>query len=163
GTSGGVAEAAVRTAYELVAGVSLSDINVRELRGVSTHSREVELDVKGQKIVIRVVSTINEAEKALQEIKDGVAKFQLLEVMACPGGCVNGGGQPTSRCVLDIEKRAEGLYREDSELKLRKSQENSEIKKLYEELLEKPGSHKSHELLHTTYKDCFAGSYRDIK
>jgi len=164
GASGGVAEAAVRTAYELVTGDELKDVDFKSMRGTSDHSRSIELDLKGTKVVVRIVSTLVEAEKALQEIKDGTANFQMLEVMACPGGCVNGGGQPYSYNDTTIKaKRAAGLYKEDSELPIRKSHENPEIQKLYAEFLKNPGSHKSHELLHTTYEDLFKGSYRDLK
>lgn len=166
GASGGVAEAAARTAYEFVTGEELKDVDIKAMRGVteSNRSRSIELDLKGTKVVVRVVSTLVEAEKALQEIKDGTANFQLLEVMACPGGCVNGGGQPYSYNDTTIkQKRAAGLYKEDTELSIRKSHLNPEIKKLYEEFLQKPGSHKSHDLLHTTYEDLFKGSYRDLK
>lgn len=163
GASGGVAEAAVRTAYEVATGKPLSDVDIKELRGVYNRCRDVEFDINGSKVVVRVVSTLKEAEKSIQEIKNGTAKFHLLEVMACPGGCVNGGGQPRS-CDSSLikEKRAEGLYKEDKELPLRKSHENPEIKKLYAEFLEKPGSHKAHELLHTTYTDRLKGSYKDF-
>lgn len=166
GASGGVAEAAARTAYEFVTGEELKDVDIKEMRGVtkSSRSRSIELDLKGTKVVVRIVSTLVEAEKALQEIKDGKANFQLLEVMACPGGCINGGGQPYSYNDTTIkQKRAEGLYKEDRELPFRKSHLNPEIKKLYAEFLKEPGSHKAHELLHTTYEDLFKGSYRDLK
>lgn len=164
GASGGVAEAAARTAYEFVTGEELKDVNIKKMRGVSNRSRTVELDLKGTKVVVRVVSTLVEAEKALKEVKEGTANFQMLEVMACPGGCVNGGGQPYSFNDTTIkQKRAEGLYQEDSELQLRQSHQNPEIKKLYAEFLKEPGSHKAHELLHTTYEDLFKGSYRDLK
>lgn len=164
GASGGVAEAAARTAYEFVTGEELKDVDIKTMRGTSNRSRSVELDLKGTKVVVRVVSTLAEAEKALKEIKDGTANFQMLEVMACPGGCVNGGGQPYSFNDTSIkQKRAEGLYQEDSELQIRKSHQNPEIKKLYAEFLKEPGSHKSHELLHTTYENLFKGSYRDLK
>ena len=84
--------------------------------------------------------------------------------MACPGGCVNGGGQPSSRDNAKTkEERAEGLYTEDKNLALRRSHENPDIIKLYKECLEKPGSHLAHELLHTTYSDMFTGSYKDLK
>lgn len=166
GASGGVAEAAARTAYEFVTGEELKDVDIKDMRGVtkSSRSRSIELDLKGTKVVVRIVSTLVEAEKALQEIKDGTANFQLLEVMACPGGCINGGGQPYSYNDTTIkQKRAEGLYKEDRELPFRKSHLNPEIKKLYAEFLKEPGSHKAHELLHTTYEDLFKGSYRDLK
>jgi len=163
GASGGVAEAAVRTAYELVTGKSLESVDVKDLRGTENRCRDVELDIEGKKVVVRVVSTLKEAEKSLMLIKKGEAKFQMLEVMACPGGCVNGGGQPKSCNSSAIKgKRAMGLYEEDANLPVRKSHENPEIKKLYAEILEKPGSHKAHELLHTTYKNRLKGSYKDF-
>lgn len=163
GASGGVAEAAVRTAYEIATGKSLSSVDFKELRGVNNRSRDVEIDLGGTKIIIRVVSTLKEAEKSLSEIKEGKAKFQLLEVMACPGGCINGGGQPRSCDDSSIkEKRALGLYKEDSELCFRKSHDNPEIKKLYSEFLQEPNSHKAHQLLHTFYEDKFKGSYKDL-
>ena len=164
GASGGVAEAAVRTAYEFATGETLNNVDIKELRGTTNRCRDVELDIKGTKVVVRVVSTLKEAEKSLQEIKNGTAKFQMLEVMACPGGCVNGGGQPRSCDNSAIKaERAKGLYKEDTELTLRKSHVNPSIKKLYDEFLEEPNSHKAHELLHTVYKDKLSGSYRDIK
>ncbi len=166
GASGGVAEAAARTAYYYVTGENIAENDIKEMRGVDANSRSktVELDIKGTKVGVRVVSTLVEAEKAIQEIKKGTANFQLLEVMACPGGCVNGGGQPTSCSNAKIkEKRAEGLYTEDKNLPVRRSHENPDIIKLYENDLEKPGSHKAHELLHTTYADKFTGSYKDVK
>lgn len=163
GASGGVAEAAARTAYEFVTGEELTDVNITPMRGTQNRSKTMELDLKGTKVVIRIVSTIVEAEKALKEIEDGTANFQMLEVMACPGGCVNGGGQPYSFNDTTIkQKRAAGLYKEDAGLKLRKSHENPDIKKLYAEFLGKPGSHQAHDLLHTTYEDMFKGSYRDL-
>lgn len=163
GASGGVAEAAVRTAYEFATGEPLSDVNFTPLRGTTNRCRDVELDIKGTKVVVRVVSTLKEAEKSLQEIKAGTAPFQMLEVMACPGGCINGGGQPRSCDDSRIKgERAEGLYKEDSELNLRKSHMNPSIQKLYQEYLQHPNSHKAHEILHTIYTDKFAGSYKDI-
>ncbi len=165
GASGGVAEAAVRTAYNMVTGENLADDDIKPMRGVDKNSRSksVELDIKGTKVVVRVVSTLKEAEKAIQEIKSGTANFHLLEVMACPGGCVNGGGQPRSCDDATIkEKRAEGLYEEDRNLPRRRSHDNPDIIKLYKENLEKPGSHLAHELLHTTYADMKKGSYKDF-
>lgn len=163
GASGGVAEAAVRTAYEFATGEPLNDVDIKQMRGTSNRSRSIELDLKGTKLVVRVVSTLVEAEKALQEIKNGTADFQMLEVMACPGGCINGGGQPRSCDDSKIkQERADGLYKEDHELPVRKSHMNPSIQKLYNEYLEYPGSHKAHEILHTVYSDKFAGSYKDI-
>lgn len=154
GASGGVAEAAVRTAYNMVTGENLKNLDVVPLRGVDAASRSKEaiIDIKGKQIKIRVVSTLKEAEIAVREVKEGKADFQMLEVMACPGGCVNGGGQPTGCHNLEIkEERAKGLYTEDENLPVRNSHQNPDIIKLYKEHLEKPGSHKAHELLHTSY------------
>ncbi len=164
GASGGVAEAAVRTAYEYATGEPLQDIDIKPLRGTSNRCRDVELDLKGTKLVVRVVSTLKEAEKSIKEIKEGKAQFALLEVMACPGGCINGGGQPRSCDDSTVKaQRAEGLYKEDKDLAVRKSHLNESIQKLYSDYLEKPNSHKAHELLHTVYQDRFQNSYRDVK
>lgn len=164
GTSGGVAEAAVRTAYEFATGEVLQDVDIKQLRGTSNRCRDIELDLRGTKLIVRVVSTLKEAEKSLKEIKEGKARFHMLEVMACPGGCINGGGQPRSCDDSKVKaKRAEGLYNEDKNLALRKSHMNPSIQKLYQEFLEYPNSHKAHELLHTVYMDRFKDSYRDIK
>lgn len=163
GASGGVAEAAVRTAYELQTGETLKDVDMKEFRGLD-RSKLIELDLKGTKVKIKVVSTLKEAEKCIQEIKDGKADYQMLEVMACPGGCINGGGQPLSFNNSKIkELRAQGLYFDDASCEVRKSHENPEIQKLYKEFFEKPNSHKAHEYLHTTYEDRFKDSYRDLK
>ena len=163
GASGGVAEAAARTAYEFATSEPLNDVDIKQMRGTSNRSRDIELDLKGTKLIIRVVSTLREAEKSLKEIKEGKAKFQMLEVMACPGGCINGGGQPRSCDDSKIkEERAQGLYKEDTELEYRKSHFNPSIRKLYNEYLEEPNSHKAHELLHTIYTNKFTGSYKDI-
>ncbi|MGN0031987.1 MAG: NADH-dependent [FeFe] hydrogenase, group A6 [Candidatus Gastranaerophilaceae bacterium] len=163
GTSGGVAEAAARTAYEFATGEPLNDVDIKPMRGTTNRSKSIELDIKGQKLVVRVVSTLKEAEKAIREIKEGKANFQLLEVMACPGGCVNGGGQPRSCDNSKLkQERADGLYKEDTELPVRKSHMNPSIQKLYQEYLEYPNSHKAHELLHTAYQNKFVGSYKDV-
>ena len=163
GASGGVAEAAVRTAYELATSETLQDVDIKQLRGTSERCKDIEIDIKGSKIVVRVVSTMVEAEKAIQEIKAGKANFQMLEVMACPGGCINGGGQPRSCDSSKIKaERAAGLYKEDAELQTRKSHYNQSVRKLYNEYLQEPNSHKAHEILHTIYKDRFKGSYKDI-
>ena len=166
GASGGVAEAAVRTAYNMVTGEELSNVDIKTLRGVDSKSRTKDLvvDIKGTSVKVRVVSTLKEAEKSLKEIKAGTSNFHILEVMACPGGCVNGGGQPISCSDSSIkEKRAEGLYEEDRNLEFRRSHQNPDIIKLYNECLGgKPGSEIAHHLLHTTYSDKFKGSYKDI-
>ena len=166
GASGGVAEAAVRTAYEFVTGETLENLDFKPLRGVDAASRtkDAVVDIKGNKVKVRVVSTLKEAEKSIKQLQEGTADFHILEVMACPGGCINGGGQPRSCDNSKIkEERAAGLYKEDAQLPYRKSHDNPDIKKLYAEFLEKPNSHKAHELLHTHYKNLFANSYKDLK
>ena len=141
GASGGVAEAALRTAYNIVTGKNLDNLDVVPLRGVDekARSKEASVEINGKQIKIRVVSTLAEAENAVREVKKGKADFQMLEVMACPGGCINGGGQPSSCKNIEIrEKRAQGLYSEDKGLKYRNCHENPDIIKLYNECLEKP-------------------------
>lgn len=163
GASGGVAEAAARTAYEVVTGETLENPDLEDFRGLQTF-KEISMDLKGTKVKVRVVNTLKEAEKSLQDIKAGKADFQMLEVMACPGGCINGGGQPMSCDDSTIKlKRAAGLYQNDKELPIRKSHENPDVQRLYKEHLGEPNSHKAHELLHTHYKNRFTGSYRDVK
>lgn len=163
GVSGGVAEAAARTAYEIVTGEELKDVVITEMRGTN-RVKTVELNLKDTPVKVKIVNTLKEAENCIREIKDGKADYQLLEVMACPGGCINGGGQPISCNDSSIkEKRAEGLYADDKNLPVRRSHKNPDIIKLYETELEKAGSHKAHELLHTTYADKFTGSYKDVK
>jgi len=159
GVSGGVAEAAARTAYEVVTGETLKDVVINDMRGTK-RVKTVELDLKGTKVKVKIVNTIREAEKCIREIKEGKADYQLLEVMACPGGCINGGGQPIScNDSMIKEHRAEGLYTDDEQGAWRKSHENPEIKDLYAKHLEKPNSHKAHELLHTTYSNKRVGCY----
>ena len=162
GVSGGVAEAAARTAYTLVTGNELQNVVINDMRG--THRvKTVELDLNGTKVKVKIVNTLAEAEKCMREIKEGKADYQLLEVMACPGGCINGGGQPLSFNDSTIkEQRAQGLYADDEKGQYRKSHENPEIKDLYAKHLEKPNSHKAHELLHTSYKDKRTNCYISV-
>lgn len=159
GVSGGVAEAATRTAYEIATGEELKDVVINEMRGLN-RVKTVELDLNGKKLKVKIVNTLKEAEKCIKEIKEGKADYQILEVMACPGGCINGGGQPISCNEPAIrDARAAGLYEDDEKGEWRKSHQNPDIKELYAKHLEKPNSHKAHELLHTTYsnkrKSCY--------
>lgn len=162
GVSGGVAEAAARTAYQMVTGEELTDVVIEPMRG--THRvKTVQLDLKGTPVKVKIVNTLREAEECIKEIQEGKADYQLLEVMACPGGCINGGGQPQSCDDLSIrEKRAQGLYEDDATGEWRKSHENPDIKELYAKHLEKPGSHEAHELLHTTYSDKWTKLYKNV-
>ena len=156
GATGGVMEAALRTAVETITGDELKKLDFEEVRGTKGVKKATvmvgEIPVK-----VAVAHGLANARKILDEIKEGKADYQFVEIMACPGGCVNGGGQPIVsskiRSEFDVKAlRTKALYSIDEASVIRKSHENPVIKKLYEEYLEKPGSHKSHKLLHTTYK-----------
>ncbi len=155
GATGGVMEAALRTVVEVLEGKSFDKLDYEAVRGTDG-IKEATLTVAGTEVKVAVVSGLGNARKVLNDIRAGKANYHFIEVMACPGGCVTGGGQPIvdSAVRMDIDlkaKRAAGLYKEDASLPVRKSHENPDIKLLYSEFLEKPGSHKSHELLHTHY------------
>ena len=155
GATGGVMEAALRTVVEVLEGKSFDKLDYEAVRGTDG-IKEATLTVAGTEVKVAVVSGLGNARKVLNDVRDGKADYHFIEVMACPGGCVTGGGQPIvdSSVRMDIDlkaKRAAGLYKEDASLPVRKSHENPDIKLLYSEFLEKPGSHKAHELLHTHY------------
>ena len=156
GTTGGVMEAALRTAYETVTGKELAKVNFEDVRG-KKGIKKATVNLDGTELKVVVAHGLSNAKKVLEEIKNGEADYQFVEIMACPGGCIMGGGQPIksskTRSEVDVRKlRADALYTIDEKSTIRKSHENPAIKKLYKEFLEKPGSHKSHELLHTTYQ-----------
>lgn len=156
GTTGGVMEAALRTAYETVTGQELAKVDFESVRG-KDGIKKAEVQIGDVNLKVAVAHGLSNARIILEEIKNGTADYQFVEIMACPGGCVTGGGQPIvsskKRSEVDVRKlRADALYTIDEKKVIRKSHENPTIKKLYEEYFEKPGSHKSHELLHTTYK-----------
>ncbi|MBR5047057.1 MAG: iron hydrogenase small subunit, partial [Eubacterium sp.] len=155
GATGGVMEAALRTVAEIVTGKTLDAPEFHEVRGVEA-IKEAEYDLAGTKVRVAVTSGLANAAKLLDMVKNGEKDYHFIEVMACPGGCVNGGGQPHQpgfiRNFVDVRAvRAAGLYSEDQAMTLRKSHENPEVKQVYDEYLEKPGSHKSHDILHTSY------------
>ncbi len=153
GTTGGVIEAATRTAYEIHTGKELPKLDFEELRGFDG-IRKAEVDFDGLPIKIGIAHGLGNARKLLEEIKAGKSEYHAIEIMSCPGGCIGGGGQPLHHSDSSILKaRSEALYREDKGKKLRKSHENPEIIKLYEEFLGKPMSEKAHHLLHTCYFD----------
>ena len=156
GATGGVMEAALRTVVEKLSGAELPALEFNEVRGVEG-IKEASYDVAGTTVKVAVASGTANAAKLLEKIKSGEADYHFIEIMCCPGGCVNGGGQPIQPGILrnfvDIRaERAKALYSKDSSMPLRKSHENPLIKKIYEEFLGEPGSHKAHELLHTSYK-----------
>ena len=155
GATGGVMEAALRTVYEVVTGEECKPLEFHGVRGVEA-IKEAEYDLNGTKVRVAVTSGLSNAAKLLDRVKSGEADYHFIEVMACPGGCVNGGGQPHQpaevRNFIDLRaERAKALYREDAAMSLRKSHENPVIKEIYEDYLGEPGGHKSHELLHTHY------------
>lgn len=155
GTTGGVMEAALRTAYETVTGKELERLNFDEVRGPEG-IKKATVNMKDKEIKVAVAHGLANAQEILEEIKNGKSDYQFVEIMACPGGCVMGGGQPIvsskKRNEIDVrEARASALYKIDEQSKIRKSHENPIIVELYKDYLEKPGSHKAHELLHTTY------------
>jgi iron-only hydrogenase group A len=156
GATGGVMEAALRTAYETVTGEQCPEIEFRDVRGVQG-IKETSVDIKGTKINIAVANGLSNAKQLLDAIISGEKHLHLVEIMACPGGCVAGGGQPFPPEGMDVmdpelaKLRARALYSIDSAKKMRKSHENPELQQLYKEFLGEPNGHKSHELLHTTY------------
>lgn len=155
GTTGGVMEAALRTAQDTLTGKDLKQIDFEEVRGKKGIKRAT-VNINGKNIKVIVASGLGNAQKIMEEIKSGEADYQFVEIMACPGGCVMGGGQPIknskAQAEIDIRKlRADSLYSIDEKSTIRKSHENPVIKKVYEEYLERPGSYRAEKLLHTTY------------
>lgn len=153
GNTGGVIEAAVRTAYELYSGKKLSRLDFTELRGMDG-VRQATIDFDGFPLNIGIANGLGNARKLLDEVKAGRSQFHAIEVMACPGGCIGGGGQPLHHGDSSILKsRAKALYEEDKNKPVRVSHENPYIIQLYEEFLGEPNSEKAHHLLHTHYFD----------
>ena len=156
GATGGVMEAALRTVAEILEGKSIDNIEYDAVRGVEG-IKEAVVEAGGIKIRAAVAHGTGTARQLLERIKKGDVQYHFVEIMACPGGCVNGGGQPIQpsqvRSWIDLRKeRAKAIYEEDRSLPIRKSHENPRVQKLYEEYFGKPGSHKAHELLHTHYQ-----------
>jgi len=155
GATGGVMEAALRTAADWLEGRSVENVEYKALRGIEG-VKEAEVTVGGLNLKVAIANSTGAAKKLIKKIQAGEATYHFVEVMACPGGCVNGGGQPIvdASTRMDVDPRvarAAGLYAEDEAKAIRKSHENPDIIKVYEEYLGKPGSHKAHDLLHTTY------------
>ena len=149
GATGGVMEAALRTAYELITGQELGMLDFKEVRGL-TGIKEAEIEIGDLKVKAAVAHGLGNARHLMERIKAG-EEFHFIELMACPGGCLGGGGQPCPTNQHVREKRMKGLYNIDSLKELRKSHQNPYITKVYEEYLGEPGSHKAHQLLHTEY------------
>lgn len=153
GVTGGVIEAATRTAYEIHTGKTLQKVDFEALRGLEG-IREATVDFNGLPIKIGIAHGLGNARKLLEDIRAGKSQYHAIEIMACPGGCIGGGGQPLHHGDSSIiQKRFEAIYKEDAGKTLRKSHENPYIQKLYAEFLGKPMSEKAHHLLHTHYVD----------
>ena len=157
GATGGVMEAALRTAAETLTGKPLDSVDFKEVRGVKG-IKEAEYDLNGTKVKVAVASGLTNAKELCEKIKKGECDYTFVEVMCCPGGCVNGGGQPiqsayTRRQVDLRSKRAKALYDEDKKSVIRKSHENPAVQQLYKDFFGAPGSHQAHEILHTHYVD----------
>ncbi len=162
GVTGGVMEAALRTVYFKLTGNEYGKIEFTDVRGHDAGIREASLDINGTTVKVAIASGMKSAKVLLDDIRAGKSEYAFIEIMGCPGGCINGGGQPYVRpCfmpneaddILDTykEKRAQALYSEDERQELRQSHKNPQVIELYEKFLGEPNSHKAHELLHTTY------------
>lgn len=155
GATGGVMEAALRTAVEKLSGEELKSLDFTEVRGTEG-IKEASYTVNGMEVKVCVVSGLANANTIMEKVKNGTADYHFIEIMGCPGGCVNGGGQPIQHAVVrnfvDLRaRRAAALYEADKDMPLRKSHESEAVKRLYDEFLGEPGSHKAHEVLHTSY------------
>ena len=155
GATGGVMEAALRTAVEKLSGEELKSLDFTEVRGTDG-MKEASYTVNGMEVKVCVVSGLANANTIMEKVKNGTADYHFIEIMGCPGGCVNGGGQPIQHAVVrnfvDLRaRRAAALYEADKDMPLRKSHESEAVKRLYAEFLGEPGSHKAHEVLHTSY------------
>lgn len=155
GATGGVMEAALRTAVEKLSGEELKSLDFTEVRGTDG-IKEASYTVNGMEVKVCVVSGLANANTIMEKVKNGTVDYHFIEIMGCPGGCVNGGGQPIQHAVVrnfvDLRaRRAAALYEADKDMPLRKSHESEAVKRLYDEFLGEPGSHKAHEVLHTSY------------
>ena len=158
GATGGVMEAALRTAYELYTGKTLPRLEFDAVRGDINAIKEATIDLDGTPLKVAVANGLKNAEELIRRVERGEADYIFIEIMACPGGCVNGGGQPLQPSVIRNFRsvsamRAGALYQEDQEMPLRKSHKSPLIQEVYEHYLDQPGSQRAHQLLHTCYTD----------
>jgi NADP-reducing hydrogenase subunit HndD len=162
GATGGVMEAALRTAYFALTGKEHEAIKFEEVRGMKG-LKEASFNIAGKEIKVAIASGMRNAKVLLDQMRAGTSPYTFIEIMGCPGGCVNGGGQPYVKPaflpnedadILDTyrDKRAQALYSEDERQAARQSHNNKQIQQLYKEFLGEPNSHKAHKLLHTSYK-----------
>ena len=152
GATGGVMEAALRTAADTLTGKSLDSIDYEEVRGTDG-IKEAVYNVAGMDVKVAVASGLSDANEILKKVKNGEADYHFIEIMCCPGGCVGGGGQPFRTTAAIRSNRMTGLYKVDKDSKIRQSHKNPEILALYDEFLGEPNGHLAHELLHTHYTD----------
>lgn len=152
GTSGGVMEAALRTAYFKITGTELEHLEFEEIRGMAG-VKEATVKIGDLDVSIAVVNGIGNVGPVLDEVQNGTSKHHFIEVMACLGGCINGGGQPIHQKPEKVVKRVKALYKIDENAKTRRSHENESVLTLYKEFFGEPNSHKAHEILHTEYFD----------
>jgi iron-only hydrogenase group A len=150
GASGGVMEAALRTAYEVITGKGLPSLDFHQVRGLEG-LKEATVDIDGLMLKVAVAQGLGNAKKIIKQIQNGTCQYAFVEIMGCPGGCIGGGGQPVKSTLEVKAKRMKALYKIDADLPLRKSHKNPDVAKLYETYLGAPLGHKSHELLHTHY------------
>jgi NADH-quinone oxidoreductase subunit G len=150
GASGGVMEAALRTVYEVVMKEELKDVNFTVTRGIQG-IKEAEVDLNGTVVKVAIANGLANASKVMDQVRAGESPYHFIEIMACPGGCIGGGGQPITKCNAKREERISKIYVEDEQCAIRKSHENPEVTAIYEDFLKEPLGHKSHELLHTHY------------
>ncbi len=162
GATGGVMEAALRTAYEIVTGreVPFTNLNITPVRGMDgVKEASIKIEnctndwkfLEGAELKVAIGHGLVNANKLMKQVRDGISPYHFIEIMACPGGCLGGGGQPIPTSMEIRQKRMDAIYSEDVHMPLRKSHENPDVIAIYKEYLDKPNSHKSHELLHTHY------------
>jgi len=150
GASGGVMEAALRTVYEVVTGQTLENVNFEVTRGIQG-IKEAEVDLNGTVVKVAIANGLANARQLMDEVRAGTSPYHFIEIMACPGGCIGGGGQPITKINAKRVERINQIYVEDEACQIRKSHENPEVKAIYEEFLHEPLGHQSHHLLHTHY------------
>jgi iron only hydrogenase large subunit-like protein len=164
GATGGVMEAALRTAYEIVTGreVPFSNLNILPVRGMEgVKEATIKIEgctddwkfLEGAELKVAIAHGLVNANKIMAQVRKGESPYHFVEIMACPGGCIGGGGQPIPTSMEIRKKRMKAIYSEDEHMVLRKSHENPDVIAIYKEFLDKPNSHKSHDLLHTHYTE----------
>lgn len=150
GATGGVMEAALRTVYEVVTKRTLENVDFVAVRGMEG-IKAAEVDLDGTVVKVAVAHGLSNARQLMDEVRAGKSPYHFIEIMACPGGCIGGGGQPLTKSNAKRAVRINAIYEEDAGLPIRKSHENPEVTTIYEDFLHEPLGHKSHELLHTHY------------